>query len=282
MPTSARYWRVLIQGFSGYPTIDELEFALMGQAKHANVTPISDSNAAPAADGFDGSYGNFWAPTSAATGTWLGMDFGSAVQVDVVRLKSRYGLQYLTAFDVQSSSNGSSWTTEWSVTGIGYLDWLQPFPRPGQGKVLWKVNVTAVDSPETVWSGQEVEWHTTAGGSDITSPGDKVFGDRTANPPANAIDNNSATVWATSGLPSAYVFEFATAPAMAELAMTSWAIHPNACGKNFTIESSEDGMAWTTEYTVTGATWTGGDTQNFTFGGPSSAGNTFRISGFIG
>jgi hypothetical protein len=285
VPTSARYWRVNITSFANNPSIGELEFAPMGGTKFTG-TPIEsshwDSSLVPA-NAFDGDLSTAWSAASNTLPQWLGLDLGSAQQVDVVRIAARNNGQAVTGFDVQSSSDNSTWTTEWSVTGVPNVNRLNSYPRPGQGKVLWKIAVTAVDSG-AVWSMSEIELRASAGGSDETAPGGHIFGAFSGGLGwANAIDDDTATIFEASNTAGECYVEFDAARSIAQVAMRSRTdSHADQSAKDFTVQSSPDNQTWTTEFTVTGSTgWTTNELRTFPTA-PAYAGPTFRVLGFIG
>jgi hypothetical protein len=72
--------------------------------------------------------------------------------VNVVRVKGRSARFTRRTFTVDYSSDGSTWTTGWTVTGADdstYTDTPLPYPNPaatGGLKPLWRINVTATES----------------------------------------------------------------------------------------------------------------------------------------
>jgi hypothetical protein len=88
--------------------------------------------------------------------------------------------------------------------------------------------------------------------------------------PAKAFDVSASTTWASAGtaLPHWIGYQFATPVAIAEIAITSNNATYNAPDedpKDFTLEYSDDGVAWTVAATVTNQTaWARSQTRSFT------------------
>lgn len=135
--TPRAYYRI---SASAYFTCQELEF-LDGAGNRlplAGGAPIRSSawnGTFEAGNAFDGikTSGNPWSPTGTPP-FWIGYRHDVAHVLAAVAFTSRtpnYG-DYPASFDVQSSDDGVTWTTEWSVTG--QTGWgaaeTRTFPRP--------------------------------------------------------------------------------------------------------------------------------------------------------
>ncbi|GLX93305.1 sialidase [Herbidospora sp. NEAU-GS84] len=68
----------------------------------------------PASAAFDGATGTRWS-SAASDPQWVQVDLGSAV--DICKIDLRWEAAYASAFQLQSSTNGTTWTTLKSVTG---------------------------------------------------------------------------------------------------------------------------------------------------------------------
>lgn len=132
-----RFWRIImtedVWPFSSYGKglqIAELQF---NGARATGGTPMaSSSDEDPPSSGlscaFDGdSSGNsMWAVavSTTAVGQWLGYEFAAPTIVNSVKItvRNHSGISWSwspKSFDVQSSTDGTTWKTEWSVTGQG-------------------------------------------------------------------------------------------------------------------------------------------------------------------
>lgn len=132
-----RFWRILmtedVWPFGDYGKglqIAELQF---NGARATGGTPMASSSSeeppsfgiAYAFDG-DSSGNSMWAAifSTTAVGQWLGYEFATPIIVNSVKITARNnnGVSIYwspKSFDVQSSTDGATWKTEWSVTGQG-------------------------------------------------------------------------------------------------------------------------------------------------------------------
>src|SRR5690349_15242015 len=96
------------------------------------ITPSASSTYSPgsgydplyAFDALAGSAGHRWnSNLETPNGCWLQCDFGSAKYIDKFRLyQFGSGYQYASAFKIQSSNDGSSWTDRHTVSSVSSLD----------------------------------------------------------------------------------------------------------------------------------------------------------------
>lgn len=132
-----RFWRILmtedVWEFSSYGKglqIAELQF---NGVRAMGGTPMASSSSedppsfgiAYAFDGDSSGY-SMWAAefSTTAVGQWLGYEFATPIIVNSVKITVRNhgGVSIYwspKSFDVQSSTDGTTWKTEWSVTGQG-------------------------------------------------------------------------------------------------------------------------------------------------------------------
>ena len=132
-----RFWRIImtedVWPFGSYGKglqIAELQFN--GVRATGGTPTASSSSENPPESGisraFDGdSSGNsMWSAvfSTTAVGQWLGYEFAAPTIVDSVKItvRNHSGISIYwspKSFDVQSSTDGTTWKTEWSVTGQG-------------------------------------------------------------------------------------------------------------------------------------------------------------------
>lgn len=137
----------------------------------------------------------------------------------------------------------------------------------GGAHLYWRINISARQS-STYSSLAEVEMRATAGGADLCSGGtasaDSFYSG--AYVPANAFDNSAASVWASGGTEPHWIrYQFAAPVTIAEVMLqappASYGGLPEQA-KDFTIEHSDDGSAWTVAKTVTAEpAWTAGEVR---------------------
>lgn len=133
-------------------------------------------------------------------------------------------------------------------------------PAPPSGShAYWRFNISAALSGGYT-SVAGLEFRATIGGADQcfggTALADSYYG--TGYEPANAFDHDNETVWASSNIfPHWCGYHFPAPVTVAEAAIIAT---PSSygdgsrfeCPKDFTIEYSDDGSAWTVAQTVTG------------------------------
>lgn len=141
----------------------------------------------------------------------------------------------------------------------------------------WRVLITANDGSPSYCGASEIELRGAAGGPDLTtsvnanihtSASSSVNSD---NQPANAFNNLLDSGWLSAVPSTSWVrWDFTSQgigpQSIAEVTITgSWNV-PSASPRDFQLQWSDNGTAWTTVKTVTGQTgWTGSsDTRVFT------------------
>lgn len=137
-----KHWRVYITANNGgsYTCITEIEMYAGASANlcaggTATASTEYDANysAAKAIDGTK-SGDNGWSTTIGNTApSWLAIEMTSAALVDSVSIWGYIQSdQAIKDFDIQSSADGSTWTTEWSVTGqtAWGINEMRTFTRP--------------------------------------------------------------------------------------------------------------------------------------------------------
>ena len=133
----------------------------------------------------------------------------------------------------------------------------------------WRVNISAAQS-STYASLAILEFRATVGGADQCSGGTPIADSSYPGlPKANAFDGNTATVWASvSGMPHYIGYHFPSPVSVGQVAITSTdAAYAGAAEdlRSFTIESSDDGLAWNVEKTPSmQAGWSRSETRTFT------------------
>lgn len=299
-PTSDphQHWRINILSNNGDAFVGVTELEFRGEAFGPNLavggTASASSSAGgfPASDAFDSSLmdhsgGNdAWATNGTSTG-WLAYDFGTPVDVNEIVVYNRgdgtYAAQSPQDFYIESSDDGSTWVTEWSVTGQtgwGHVEG-RIFTRPGHTRsysgspygshVHWQVFCRFYDGGAgSNVSASEIEFRDAAGADQATG------GTATASSsfsgsflPANAFaDDGGTTFWASGGEGGQAHIEYEFA-APVEVKAVAWRTRtdsdPTQAVHDYSIRYSDDGTHWSTAwFGTTSSGWSLGENRVFT------------------
>jgi beta-glucanase (GH16 family) len=224
--------------------------ANIAQGKPATASSVQDGSL-PAADAVDGNTATRWS-SAFSDPQWLQVDLGQTYNISHVTLN--WEAAYARAFQIQTSNDGTMWTTIYStttgtggvqdlaVTGTGRYIRMYGTARATQyGYSLWEFSVNG--SPAT-------------GSGTLLSQGRPATASSLENgsfPAADAVDGNTGTRW-SSGFsdPQWLEVDLGAAHAISQVVL-NWEA---AYGKAFQIQTSNDGTTWTTIYSTT--TGTGG------------------------
>jgi hypothetical protein len=133
--TAHRYWRIKVTAVNGggsFVAASEIEMREapnVGSDLCNGGTALADSAFAglPASNAFDnkGDLSTLWANNGTGTAAYIGYDFGSGVTKNInqvhwtARNDGSY-TQYPTAFTVDYSDDGSSWTSKWTESSVTF------------------------------------------------------------------------------------------------------------------------------------------------------------------
>lgn len=276
-----RYWRIYVTASNGttwHQIGAELELRQsIGGADESSVGTASASgqisNDYAASKAFDNTAGTMWnAP--AATG-WLQFAFATnreVVEYTVAARNDGFLTDTPKNWTFEYSDNGTSWSTAHTVTNatgwsLGEVR-TYSFTTVGEHR-YWRINVSANNGSAGNVAIAEMELRASSGGADLTTPYPTLTsGDESSFPFINALDNNTSTFhqWSGSSLPKYGGVDFqAETKDIVEIAITADSTYYARCPKDFNIQWSDDGSAWTTAWSVTGQTgWTSGQTRVFT------------------
>jgi hypothetical protein len=161
---------------------------LLSQGKTA--TASSTENASfPASAAVDGNTGTRWS-SAFSDPQWLQVDLGATATISQVTLN--WEAAYAKSFQIQTSANGSAWTTVYSTTtGTGGV---QTIPLTGSGRYV-RINgtVRALPYGYSLWEFQV--YGSTTGTPPTTPP---------ATPPAGGSTMPDSFWGDTSGIPAAH------------------------------------------------------------------------------
>lgn len=283
-----RMWRLYVTdtvSSGDYVQIAELTFKVGGSAPTAHGFVMAGSGyfgTAWPSFAFDGSTGGTnWISPNSTKPHWIGYDYGVGNDVDSITITATDGNRAPKDFDIQYSQDGSSWTTEWSVTGATWGSSTQTFNNnnikasallQGAGSTVvdatlpstitsaryWRLNVSAVNGGGYTEL-TELGWITSYDGVVIPASGGAVisssaYGGLVAD---RLYDNNYDTVWtsADTSSPQWAGYDFGSSMPIAGVRLTGptsgWAAR---APKDFTIEYSDNGSSWTVLFSVTDQT----------------------------
>jgi beta-glucanase (GH16 family) len=122
---------------------------LLSQGRTATASS-TENDSFPASAAVDGNTGTRWS-SAFADPQWLEVDLGATHTISQVALN--WEAAYATAFQIQTSTNGTTWTTVYSTTtGTGGV---QTLPVTGSGRYV-RINNTARSTPygDSLWEFQ--------------------------------------------------------------------------------------------------------------------------------
>jgi hypothetical protein len=231
----------------------------------ASTNAPSSSTDAPA-NAIDGNLSTrFSTDETQRTGLYLELDLGSPQTFDqAVMLVPNSPTDYARAYQVEVSSNGSSWTTVATCTGTGTSE-VASFPAQTAQYVLVQLTGTAA----YYWSVDEIYLYASASSASGTSCTSSPAG--TALPrngwtastnapspssyaPANAIDGNLSTRFSTGETqrPGLYLELNLGSPQTFDQVFMLVPNSPTDYARAYQVEVSSNGSSWTTVASCTG------------------------------
>lgn len=147
----------------------------------------------------------------------------------------------------------------------------------------WSIYCTA--TPDTYFSFQEIELRSSVGGADLTGSGTATASQTEGgHTPADAVDNNSATFWGSySGtVPQWWKYDFGAGNAfdIIEIAITARNdAYYGEAGTAFLIQYSDDDSNWVTQKSISGLSWSAGETKVINVAGSIAGSGLFFGNG---
>ncbi|MET7396101.1 discoidin domain-containing protein [Dactylosporangium sp. NPDC005572] len=236
------------------------------------ATASSTENAGtPASSAVDNNLGTRWS-SAAADPQWLQVDLGSSQLVCGVTLN--WEAAYATAFQIQVSSNGTTWTNVYSTTtGTGGTQVLTVTPTAGRyvrvngtaratqwGYSLWEFAIRVGGTVPTTSDTPGSPSPSNPGGTNVLLSYNKPAvastwqNDVNCNPcsPDKAFDNDAASRWATSStngwVDPGWIYVDLGAVAQIKQVVLQW---DPAYAVSYQIQTSNDATNWTPIYTTT-------------------------------
>ncbi|HEX4787494.1 MAG TPA: discoidin domain-containing protein, partial [Actinospica sp.] len=235
--------------------------ALLSQGHPTTASSVENASCT-AADATDGTTATRWS-SAFSDPQWLEVDLGSTATLSSVTLQ--WEPAYATAFQIQVSTNNSTWTTVYSTTtGTGGT---QNLTVSGSGRYVRMYGTArATQYGYSLWEFQVYGTPTAAGScgtSDaaLNRPTTASSVESASYTPAGATDGNTGTRWSSAfSDPQWLDVDLGSAQSVCGVGL-NWEA---AYATGFQIQVSNDNTNWTTVYSTT--TGTGG-TQNLAVSG---------------
>src|ERR1039458_8176506 len=226
---------------------------LLSQGQPATASSTENSSF-PASNAVDGNTGTRWS-SAFSDPQWLEVDLGATASISQVVLE--WETAYATAFQIQTSSDGTNWTTIYSTTtGTGGTQTLNV---TGTGRYVRMYGTArATQYGYSLWEFQV--YGSLSGGGTCSSTNAALNQPTTASslenatfPASNAVDGNTGTRWSSAfSDPQWLQVDLGSSQSICQVTLNWEAAYATA----FQIQVSPDGTNWTTIYSTT--TGTGG------------------------
>ncbi|MGH3119908.1 MAG: discoidin domain-containing protein [Streptosporangiaceae bacterium] len=235
---------------------------LLSQGKTATASSVENASF-PASAAVDGNTGTRWS-SAFSDPQWLEVDLGATASISQVVLE--WETAYATAFQIQTSADGTNWTTIYStttgtggtqtlnVTGTGRYIRMYGTARATQyGYSLWELQVYGTTS------GTGATCSTTDAA--LNQPATASSVENASFPAPAAVDGNTSTRWSSAfSDPQWLQVDLGSSQTICEVTLDWEAAYATA----FQIRVSPDGTNWTTIYSTTAGT---GGTQTLSVSG---------------
>jgi hypothetical protein len=235
---------------------------LLSQGKTATASSVENATF-PASAAVDGNTGTRWS-SAFSDPQWLEVDLGASASISQVVLQ--WETAYATAFQIQTSSDGTNWTTIYSTTtGTGGTQTLNV---TGTGRYVRMYGTArATQYGYSLWEFQVYGTTGSTGSSCSTTdaalnrPATASSLENASFPASSAVDGNTGTRWSSAfSDPQWLQVDLGSSQTICEVTLDWEAAYATA----FQIQVSPDGTNWTTVYSTT--TGTGG-TQTLSVSG---------------
>ena len=214
----------------------------------------------PASAAVDGNLGTRWS-SAFSDPQWLEVDLGSTQSICQVTLN--WETAYATAFQIQTSPDGSTWTSIYSTsTGTGGT---QTLSVTGSGRYIRMYGTArATQYGYSLWEfGVFGTGGGTCGSTDVAlnKPATASSLENAGFPASAAVDGNLGTRWSSAfSDPQWLEVDLGSTQSICQVTL-NW---ETAYGKAFQIQTSPDGTTWTSIYSTSAGT---GGTQTLSVTG---------------
>jgi hypothetical protein len=238
----------LMAAFLGTTAHGAQAATLLSQGQTATASSVENASF-PASAAVDGNTGTRWS-SAFSDPQWLQVDLGGTASISQVVLQ--WEAAYATAFQIQTSADGTNWTTIYSTTtGTGGTQTLN---ITGTGRYV-RMYGTARATPYgySLWEFQV--YGTMASGGSCSTTDSALNQPATASslenasfPASAAVDGNTGTRWSSAfSDPQWLQVDLGTSQTVCEVTLDWEAAYATA----FQIQVSPDATNWTTIYSTT-------------------------------
>src|SRR5882724_9181112 len=221
---------------------------LLSQGKTATASSVENASF-PASAAVDGNTGTRWS-SAFSDPQWLEVDLGATASISQVVLQ--WETAYATAFQIQTSGDGTNWTTIYSTTtGTGGTQTLNV---TGTGRFVRMLGTAR--ATQFGYSLFEFQVFGTAGAGGTCSttnaalnhPATASSTENANFPAANAFDGNTGTRWSSAFSDPQWVqVDLGSSQTICQVSLNWEAAFATA----FQIQTSPDGTTWTTIFSTT-------------------------------
>jgi hypothetical protein len=226
---------------------------LLSQGQPATASSLENASF-PASNAVDGNTGTRWS-SAFSDPQWLQVDLGASASITQVVLQ--WEAAYATAFQIQTSPDGTNWTSIFSTTtGTGGTQTLNV---TGTGRYV-RMYGTARATPYgySLWEFQVFGTIGSGGGcgtanAALNHPATASSIENAGTPASAAFDGNTGTRWSSAfSDPQWLQVDLGSSQTICQVRL-NW---ETAYGKAFQIQTSPDAVNWTSIFSTT--TGTGG------------------------
>jgi hypothetical protein len=224
---------------------------LLSQGKTATASSVENASF-PASAAVDGSTSTRWS-SAFSDPQWLEVDLGATASISQVVLD--WETAYATAFQIQTSADGTNWTTIYStttgtggtqtlnITGTGRYVRMYGTARATQyGYSLWEFQVYGTAASGSTCSTTDAALNQPATASSL---------ENSSFPASAAVDGSTSTRWSSAfSDPQWLQVDLGSSQTICEVTL-DW---ETAYATAFQIQTSPDGTNWTTIYSTTSGT----------------------------
>ncbi len=258
----------LVAGCLTVTSLASAASTLLSQGKTATASSTENAGT-PASAAVDGNTGTRWS-SAFSDPQWLQVDLGGSASITQVVLQ--WEAAYATAFQIQTSTDGSTWTSIYSTTtGTGGTQTLNVTGSGRYVRVYGTARATAYGY--SLWEFQVYGSVASSCGTTnaaLNKPATASSTENAGTPASAAVDGNTGTRWSSAFSDPQWLQVDLGASASVCQVVLQW---ETAYATAFQVQVSSDGSTWTTIYSTT--TGTGG-TQTLTVAG---SGRYIRVYG---
>ncbi|WP_329347630.1 discoidin domain-containing protein [Streptomyces sp. NBC_01261] len=211
----------------------------------------AESASFPASNATDGNISTRWSSTFSDP-QWLQVDLGATY--NLTHATVIWEAAAASAYQIQTSANGSTWTTIYSNNNSPQL--LQDTALSGSGRYV-RIYATGRNSAYGASLYEFRLYGSTTGGNPETTllsqgrPATASSSENTSFAAAMAVDGNTGTRWSSAfSDPQWLQVDLGATHAISSVGL-NWEA---AYGTSYQIQTSADGVSWTTIYTTTAGT----------------------------